>query len=311
MGEDAGAKSLAQALRSNSKLLTLRLERNFGMCASHGFLQGLAENCGLQVLVLDSSCLGDQGGVLLAGVLRTTKTLISLRDVSAEYNYIKAEGGRAIAEALRANTSLRRLGLSWNEVGDVGAEAFAGMLRTNRTLTCLELGRNGLTDGAAQKFAEALATNVSLTDINLNTNYITDTGADTVSRALNSTDRGCTVTVDFRGGSVTQGRRRSRSISRSRSFSLDAHNPTAAGPLAGLMGRFASDGGMSSSSTMDGTEKRPAPPPQSCPDSVCFDGRRGSQRASECSRGSDWDAIVGGWSSASAAPAVAAAPTAS
>jgi hypothetical protein len=60
-------------------------------------------------------------------------------------NRIKgADAGKALAQALAANTILRELDLSSNWSGAAFAQAFAAVLKTNRTLTKLNLASNSI-----------------------------------------------------------------------------------------------------------------------------------------------------------------------
>ena len=53
-------------------------------------------------------------------------------------------GGRAIAEALRVNTTVTSLNLCGNDIGERGVQAIAEALRVNSTVTSLNLERNDL-----------------------------------------------------------------------------------------------------------------------------------------------------------------------
>jgi Ran GTPase-activating protein (RanGAP) involved in mRNA processing and transport len=54
-----------------------------------------------------------------------------------------------------------------NDLGEGGGRALAEALRLNSTLTSLNLGDNGLGEGAGRALAEALRLNTSLTSLKL------------------------------------------------------------------------------------------------------------------------------------------------
>jgi Ran GTPase-activating protein (RanGAP) involved in mRNA processing and transport len=69
-------------------------------------------------------------------------------------------GGRAIAEALRVNTTLTELNLGSNDLGDGAGRAIAEALRVNTMLTSLELGGNRLgKDEGLRAIVETLRVN--------------------------------------------------------------------------------------------------------------------------------------------------------
>ena len=56
-------------------------------------------------------------------------------------NNIGDEGGKAIGEALKVNTSLTKIYLSDNNIGDEGAKAIGEALKVNTSLTEIYLPR--------------------------------------------------------------------------------------------------------------------------------------------------------------------------
>jgi len=68
---------------------------------------------------------------------------------------VGADGARAIADALRVNSTLQALGLSDNGVGADGARAIAGALRENSTLQKLYLSWNNVGDDAKKVLRES------------------------------------------------------------------------------------------------------------------------------------------------------------
>ncbi|KAF9945675.1 hypothetical protein BGZ72_001106, partial [Mortierella alpina] len=61
-------------------------------------------------------------------------------------NSIGNEGVKALAEALKTNSTLTTLDLGHNSIGDDGVKTLAEALKTNKTLTNLDLGHNSIGD---------------------------------------------------------------------------------------------------------------------------------------------------------------------
>ncbi|KJE92764.1 TKL/IRAK protein kinase [Capsaspora owczarzaki ATCC 30864] len=91
---------------------------------------------------------------------------------------------RAIAEALKLNTTLTTLVLSENQIGDAGAQSIAEALKVNTTLTELRLEFNQIGDAGAQAIAEALKVNTKLGTLYLRQNQIGEVGALAIAEAL-------------------------------------------------------------------------------------------------------------------------------
>jgi hypothetical protein len=108
--------------------------------------------------------------------LQAGARVIRLRD--------NAEGARALAAALRYNTTLTVLDLYGNDIGDEGAQALAAALMNNATLTTLPLDGNNIGDEGAQALAAALMNNATLTTLHLGENNIGDEGAQALATAL-------------------------------------------------------------------------------------------------------------------------------
>lgn len=106
---DAGALSVADALRTNTTWVKLSLQNNR---------------------------IGAAGGAAIAKSMLMDETLTVL---ALNNNNVGAAGATAIAESLQANQTLTALGLADNMIGDAGATTIADALRTNQTLTELWL----------------------------------------------------------------------------------------------------------------------------------------------------------------------------
>ena len=66
------------------------------------------------------------------------KTKFNFREKNEHLLYIGENGGKAIAEALKVNTTVTSINLEWNEIGDDGAEAIEEALWVNTTVTSIE-----------------------------------------------------------------------------------------------------------------------------------------------------------------------------
>ena len=107
-----GVRSLAEALKTNATVHTLKLGNNR---------------------------IGDEGVQALAEALKTNVTVHTL---DLYNNKIGDEGARALAEALKTNTTVHTLDLHYNRIGVEGARALAEALKTNATLNLHYSGHN-------------------------------------------------------------------------------------------------------------------------------------------------------------------------
>ena len=127
---DAGATALAQALRHNSRLMTLDLSNN---------------------------SVSDAGATAVAKALHHNSTLWQL-DLSN--NSVSDTGATAVAQALRHNSTLRELDLSNNSVSDAGATALAQALHHNSRLGGLNLsGNDAINEESTRELVHALTVN--------------------------------------------------------------------------------------------------------------------------------------------------------
>ncbi|KJE93815.1 TKL/IRAK protein kinase [Capsaspora owczarzaki ATCC 30864] len=132
-------------------------------------------------LLLHKSQIGDEEAKAIAEALKVNTTLIQL---SLWANRIGDAGARAIAEALKMNTTLTELGLHQNQIGDAGAQAIAESLKVNKTVTKIYLYSNQIGDDGALAIAEAHKVNTTLTKLSLWANQIGDAGARAIADAL-------------------------------------------------------------------------------------------------------------------------------
>ena len=80
-----------------------------------------------------------------------------------ENNQIGVEGAKALANALRINTSVTTLELGYHsKIGHEGAKALANSLRINTSVTTLHLRDNQIGDEGAKTLANALKINTTV-----------------------------------------------------------------------------------------------------------------------------------------------------
>jgi hypothetical protein len=99
------------------------------------------------------------------------------------YNFHDS-GARALAGALRDNSTVTAVTLLSSGITDVGARDLARALLTNRTVTNLNLSSNSIGDDGALAIADALTENSTLVELNLDNNRITDLGVTALANAL-------------------------------------------------------------------------------------------------------------------------------
>ncbi|KJE92022.1 hypothetical protein CAOG_03058 [Capsaspora owczarzaki ATCC 30864] len=134
-----------------------------------------------QLLDLCKKQIGNADAKAVAEAIKVNTTMTELK---LGGNLIADVGARAIAEAVRANCTLTVVDLTENRIGDAGARAFAETLKVNNTLTKLDLDENQIGDAGAQAIAEALKVNKTLTTLGLWQNQIGAAGAQAIADAL-------------------------------------------------------------------------------------------------------------------------------
>ncbi|XP_004364948.1 hypothetical protein CAOG_00077 [Capsaspora owczarzaki ATCC 30864] len=175
---DAGAETIAEALKENQKVVKLILgENRIGHVGTLAIAEAIRVNTTLTQLSLNANHTGDLGARAIAEALVVNKFLqkLFLGD-----NQIGDAGTRAIAEALKVNKTLTSLSLERNQIGNDGAQSLAEALRVNTTVTRLDLEQNQIGDAGARALAEALKENTTLTLLELNHNAIGDAGMEAV-----------------------------------------------------------------------------------------------------------------------------------
>eukprot|EP00128_Syssomonas_multiformis_P001011 Colp12_sorted_trinity150504_noHs@14157 len=88
-------------------------------------------------------------------------------------NRLENQGGRALLEGLKHNSTLVALNLSSNCLGQPTALVLADVLRSNTTLTTLDVTCNKFEPAGGKALLEGMATNSSLASMDLR---LTDVG---------------------------------------------------------------------------------------------------------------------------------------
>ena len=108
--------------------------------------------------------------VIAAQFISASRTLSALwtGEILLSSEGLTALDAAAVAEILKSNTSVTEVNLNGNkEIGDEGAKALAEALKVNTTVKTLWLDDCGIGDDGAAALAEALRSNTSLTTLGL------------------------------------------------------------------------------------------------------------------------------------------------
>ena len=135
----------------------------------------------LTSLKLSNMAMDPEDAKALAAALKHNTSLTEL-DLSR--NQIGDDGARAIMEALEHNTSLTELDLSYNQIGNAGVQFIMDALAYNGTLAVLKLCLNQIGDGSAEAIATALTKNKALITLDLSHTQIGNAGAIAIAAAL-------------------------------------------------------------------------------------------------------------------------------
>lgn len=151
---DEGARMLAEMLRVNTALRTLRLPND---------------------------AIGRPGALSIAAAVEFS----TIAHVDLSRNAIYPEGAAALARALMTNVTLTGLELTDCEIGDRGITSICEMLHSNTTLAKLMVGRNRITDDGMHVLADTLVVNERLTYLDVSANSgLTMDGATEVASAM-------------------------------------------------------------------------------------------------------------------------------
>ncbi|KAI8598054.1 hypothetical protein EDD21DRAFT_407131 [Dissophora ornata] len=189
-----GALALSEALKTNTALTTLDLEKNsIGDEGTLALSEALKTNTTLTTLNLENNSIGNEGALALSEALKTNTALITL---DLTNNSIGEEGALALSEALKTNT-VNSLYLGGNSIGNEGALALSEALKTNTTLTTLNLESNSIYYEGALALSDALKTNTTLTTLHSRNNSIGNDGALALSETLKTNTTLTTLDLQF------------------------------------------------------------------------------------------------------------------
>ncbi|KAL0229348.1 hypothetical protein GEMRC1_013966 [Eukaryota sp. GEM-RC1] len=135
------------------------------------------------ITMLDLRCnrIGSEGARALAEALKVNSTII---EIYLDKNSIGPEGARALAEALKVNSTIIEIYLDKNSIGPEGARALGEALKVNSTITHISLFANSIGSEGARALAEALKVNSTVAEIYLDENSIGPEGARALAEAL-------------------------------------------------------------------------------------------------------------------------------
>ncbi|EQC34531.1 hypothetical protein SDRG_07859 [Saprolegnia diclina VS20] len=167
--DDGEVQGFANALHTNTSLMTLVLSRN---------LIGKSEM--LNVVQPDLIT----GGEAIASMLCNNNRLTKL-DLS--WNMLRLNSAVEIGKALAVNNGLRELNLAYNAFGNLGTQSVGMALRKNNCLQVLDLSHNNIPCEAAFVIAQALKVNDTVTNIVLDGNPLGKIGGQSLLHAVAST----------------------------------------------------------------------------------------------------------------------------
>jgi Ran GTPase-activating protein (RanGAP) involved in mRNA processing and transport len=178
---DSGIPALADILRSNTTLTTLKLENcKIDEEGAAALAEALKVNQTITTLGLTANWIRSGGAKALANSLLGNTTLTTLE---LGLNGIEYEGAAALADLLRGNTALSELSISDNNLGDYCTAALVEALEVNKKLITLNLRRNRIGPHGAGALAKALLVNDTLNTLYLHGNFIGDAGAEALAQA--------------------------------------------------------------------------------------------------------------------------------
>ncbi|KAL0237827.1 hypothetical protein GEMRC1_012301 [Eukaryota sp. GEM-RC1] len=151
-----GAIALADALKVNSTVTQIKLQRN---------------------------SIGTEGAIALADALKVNSTVVR---ICLKRNSICIEGAIALADALKVNSTVTWIHLQHNAIGIEVAIALAEALKVNSTVTDINLANNAIGTEGAIALTEALKVNSTVIRINLGVNSIDSKTVQLIKRISNN-----------------------------------------------------------------------------------------------------------------------------
>ncbi|KAI9139997.1 hypothetical protein BKA69DRAFT_1039607 [Paraphysoderma sedebokerense] len=160
MGDDA-CTVLCSALKTNTTVRKLDLRgNNIRSEGAVSIAQLIKVNSAIKTLSLEWNCIGvwDTGVKAIADALKMNTTLVEL---DLRNNKIGPSGVEVLALSLKHNTGLKRLDLRWNNAGLMGGKALVDMLQWNTVITEIELAGNEVSEECSRSISIALQKNHS------------------------------------------------------------------------------------------------------------------------------------------------------
>ncbi|KAF9197366.1 hypothetical protein BGZ49_002222, partial [Haplosporangium sp. Z 27] len=172
---------LLAATCNSSNIQILELDRldiiNFSL---------LTRKIGVVKMLLDSKSIKSVKSKMIPAkaVAAALKSNTTLTTFNLSANKLGAKDSKAIAEALKINTTLTTIDLQRNNIRSEGGKAIAEALKVNTTLTTIDLHYDNIGPLGGKAIAEALKVNTTLTAINLKDNHIGSEGGKAIVEAL-------------------------------------------------------------------------------------------------------------------------------
>lgn len=174
-----GGVALAQGLAAARGLVRLDLHDNpITADFAPALAALLASQAHLKALVLNDTCLGDEGVAEVCGALGAGGGAPQLEELELALNEITPQGAVAVAAAVAAKSSLRRLNLRENELEDEGAVIVAKALVGLTALESVDASANQLKRGGVCALAKACARKPALSLLALDENEVSDAGVE-------------------------------------------------------------------------------------------------------------------------------------
>ena len=161
------AKDLADVIKSNCCLETLRLANNDLRSSAVLILQALKGNSKLKELNLNNN---NMTGVIAEDLADVIKSNSCIEMLGLANNELRSSA--VILQALKGNSKLKQLNLDNNNMTGVIAEDLADVIKSNSCIETLELANNDLRSSAAV-ILQALKENSKLKELDLDNNNMT------------------------------------------------------------------------------------------------------------------------------------------
>jgi Ran GTPase-activating protein (RanGAP) involved in mRNA processing and transport/RNA recognition motif-containing protein len=191
--DNQGSKAIGTILSQNKSLERLNVSRAL-FDESYGYDQianGLRSNTTLKSLRLQRCKLGPDGARAIAAALKTNEKS-AIMDIDVHFNKIGVLGAQEIGLMLASNTKIEKLNLQYNNIGVEGARHIAKGLETNKTLIALDISYNTIKDDGAKLFYKLIQNVGVLKNVKLEENFITPEGKQRL-RSLASDNRKVSV----------------------------------------------------------------------------------------------------------------------